>query len=76
MEEFLRYVICNIVEFPDEVVFTKTESPERTIFHVAMRKTDLPKIIGKGGTTIQSLRTLLGAAAHKRGTKASLEIIE
>ena len=76
MEEFLRYVICNIVEFPDEVVFTKTESPERTIFHVAMRKTDLPKIIGKGGTTIQSLRTLLSAAAHKRGTKAALEIIE
>ena len=76
MEEFLRYVICNLVEFPDEVVFTKTESPERTIFHVAMRKTDLPKIIGKGGTTIQSLRTLLSAAAHKRGTKASLEIIE
>ena len=76
MEEFLRYVICNLVEFPDEVVFTKTETPERTIFHVAMRKTDLPKIIGKGGTTIQSLRTLLSAAAHKRGTKASLEIIE
>ena len=40
MEEFLRYVICNLVEFPDEVVFTKTETPERTIFHVAMRKTD------------------------------------
>ena len=76
MEEFLRYVICNLVEFPDEVVFTKTETPERTIFHVAMRKTDLPKIIGKGGTTIQSLRTLLSAAAHKRGTKAALEIIE
>lgn len=76
MEEFLRYVIGNLVEFPDEVVFTKTETPERTIFHVAMRKTDLPKIIGKGGHTIQSLRTLLSAAAHKRGTKASLEIIE
>jgi len=76
MEEFLRYVICNLVEFPDEVVFTKTETPERTIFHVAMRKTDLPKIIGKGGNTIQSLRTLLNAAAHKRGTRAALEIIE
>jgi len=76
MEEFLRYVIGSLVEFPDEVVFTKTESPERIIFHVAMRKTDLPRIIGKGGHTIQALRTLLNAAAQKRGTKASLEIIE
>jgi len=69
-------VIGSLVEFPDEVVFTKTESPERIIFHVAMRKTDLPRIIGKGGHTIQALRTLLNAAAQKRGTKASLEIIE
>lgn len=76
MEEFLRYVIGSFVEFPDEVVFTKTETPERIIFHVAMRKTDLPKIIGKGGHTIQALRTLLNAAAQKRGIKASLEIIE
>ncbi len=76
MEEFLRYVIGSLVEFPDEVVFTKTESPERIIFHVAMRKTDLPRIIGKGGHTIQALRTLLNAAAQRRGTKASLEIIE
>ncbi len=76
MEEFLRYVIGSIVEYPDEVVFTKTETPERTIFHVALRQTDIPKVIGKGGNTIQSLRSLLNAAASKRGIKASLEIVE
>lgn len=76
MEEFLRYAIGSLVEFPDEVVFTKTESPERITFHVAMRKSDLPKIIGKGGHTIQALRTLLQAAADKRSLKSSLEIIE
>ena len=76
MEEFLRYVIGSLVEYPDEVVFTRTETPERVTFHVAMRKTDLPRIIGKGGHTIQALRTLLGAAASKRDIKASLELVE
>ncbi len=76
MEEFLRYVICSLVEFPDEVVFTKTESSGRVTFHVAMRQTDIPKVIGKGGHTIQALRTLLQAAAAKRGESASLEIVE
>ena len=38
------------VEFPDEVVFTKTETPERTTFQVGMRKTDLPKSSAKAGT--------------------------
>jgi len=76
MEEFLRYVMGSLVEFPDEIVFTKTESPERITFHVAMRKSDLPRIIGKGGHTIQALRTPLNATAQKRGITASLEIIE
>lgn len=76
MEEFLRYVIGSLVEYPDEVVFTRTDTPERVTFHVAMRKTDLPRIIGKGGSTIQALRTLLGAAASKRGIKSALELIE
>lgn len=76
MEEFLRYVLTSLVEFPDEVVITRTELPSKTVFHVAARKSDLPKIIGKGGHTIQALRTLLSASAKKRGATATLEIIE
>ncbi len=76
MEEFLRFVIGKLVEFPDEVVLTRTESSDRVIFHLATRKSDIPRIIGKGGHTIQAIRTLLNAAAHKRGLKASLEILE
>ena len=76
MEEFLRFVIGQLVEFPDEVVLSKTESPERVIFHLATRKSDIPRIIGKGGHTIQAIRTLLNASAHRRGLRASLEILE
>lgn len=76
MEEFLRFVLSRLAEFPEEIVLTKTESPEKVIFHVAARKTDVPKIIGKGGHTIQAIRTLLNASAQKRGIKASLEILE
>ena len=76
MEEFLRFVIGQLVEFPDEVVLSKTESPERVIFHLATRKSDIPRIIGKGGHTIQAIRTLLNASDHRRGIRASLEILE
>ena len=76
MEEFLRFVIGQLVEFPYEVVLSKTESSERVIFHLATRKSDIPRIIGKGGHTIQAIRTLLNASAHRRGLRASLEILE
>jgi predicted RNA-binding protein YlqC (UPF0109 family) len=76
VEEFLRFVIGQLVEYPDEIVLTKSETPERIIFHLTARKSDLPRIIGKGGHTIQAIRTLLNASAHRRGQKASLEILE
>lgn len=76
MEEFLRYVLNSIVEFPDEVVIHKTEMPDRISFHVALRSSDAPKVIGKGGSTIRALRTLLNTSASKRNLLATLELIE
>jgi hypothetical protein len=76
MEEFLRFVLGELVEFPDEVVISCTDAGDRSVFHITARKSDLPKIIGKGGHTIQAIRSLLSASAAKRGTTATLEIIE
>jgi uncharacterized protein len=76
MEEFLRFVLGQLLEFPEDIVLTKTETPDRVVFHLAVRKSDLPRVIGKSGHTIQALRTLLAASAEKRGLKAGLEILE
>ncbi len=76
MEEFLRYVIGQLVEYPEEVIITRKETDSSVKFFVAMRKSDLGKIIGRGGHTIHALRSLLQAAAQKRGIRATLEIIE
>lgn len=76
MEEFLRYVLGSLVEFPEDVIIKKTETPANVGFLVAARPSDIPKIIGKGGNTIRALRTLLNASADKRNMSATLEIIE
>lgn len=79
MEEFLRFVMGRLAEFPDEVVITRAEAPEnpeKVTFLAAMRQSDIPRIIGKGGHTIQAIRALLEAAAQRQGLKVALEIIE
>lgn len=76
MEEFLRFVLGSLVEFPEDVVIKKTETPSTVSFLVAARPSDIPKIIGKSGNTIRALRTLLSASADKRNLTAKLEIIE
>jgi uncharacterized protein len=76
MEEFLQYVIGQLVEYPDEVIISKTEKDGTLVFNVVMRQSDLGRIIGRGGHTIHALRTLLQAAAQKRGEHVKLEIVE
>jgi len=76
MEEFLRYVIAALVEHPEDLVLSKTETPQRIDFRVAACRSDVPRIIGKSGHTIQALRTLLVAASQKQGRDVSLEVVE
>lgn len=76
MEEFLRYVLGSLVEFPEDVVIKKTEISSAARILLAARPSDMAKIIGKNGNTIRALRTLLNASAEKRNMTATLEIIE
>ncbi len=76
MEEFLRFAIGSLVEFPENLIIKKTETPSSVSFLVSARPSDIPKIIGKSGNTIRALRTLLSASAGKRNLTAKLEIIE
>jgi predicted RNA-binding protein YlqC (UPF0109 family) len=76
MEEFLRYVIGKLVEYPDDVLITRKEKGKTVKFLVSMRKSDYGKIIGRGGHTIHALRTVLKAAARKKGLRTSLIILE
>ena len=74
MEEFLRYVIGNLIENPDEMVLTHTETPRKITFRLKLRKTEVGKVIGKQGRTIEAIRNLLAAGASRHGQKALLQI--
>jgi predicted RNA-binding protein YlqC (UPF0109 family) len=76
MDEFLRYVVQQLVEYPDEVTITHREESGKVTDLLSMRQTDVGRLIGKGGSTIQAIRELLRAAAEKEGKKAGLEILE
>ena len=76
MERFLDFVVRQLVDFPDEVVIIREDAPQKTIFRLQMRQTDIGKVVGKHGQTIAAIRNLLDAAAAKHGGRATVEIIE
>ena len=77
MKELLTDMIKAIVDKPDEVDITLTESENTTIYELRLGDGDVGKVIGKKGKNVTAIRALLSAATAKEGGKRSiLEIIE
>ena len=76
MEEFLEFVIKKLIDYTDEMVITKVESPRKVVFRLRLRQSDIGKVIGKHGHTIAAIRNLLGAAAARHDQRAMLEILD
>src|SRR5581483_9942021 len=75
MKEFLEFVIRQLVEFPDDMVLTEIPG-KMTVFKVQLRQSDVGRIIGRNGQTIQAIRAMLNSSASRHGQRATLEIVE
>jgi predicted RNA-binding protein YlqC (UPF0109 family) len=76
MKPFVEYVVKALVDHPDEVSVTEVETERAVIFELRLNQTDIGKVIGKSGRTINAIRSLLMSAAAKHGKRVMVEIIE
>lgn len=76
MQQFLEYVLRQLIEFPEDMILTHKESPRKTVFYLRLRRSDVGKVIGKHGQTIRAIRGLLSASAARNGQRAMLQIVE
>jgi predicted RNA-binding protein YlqC (UPF0109 family) len=76
MKEFVEYIVRSLVDNPDQVDVTEVQGSRTTVYELRVAQGDLGKVIGKSGQTAKSIRTLLAAAAARKGKRAVLEILE
>jgi predicted RNA-binding protein YlqC (UPF0109 family) len=76
MKEFLEFIIKHLVDKPDEIKVNEIAGERTVVFELRVGEGDMGKVIGRGGQTARSLRTLLAAAAAKQGKRFVLEILE
>src|SRR5262249_27765889 len=75
-ETFLDYVVKGLVDRPDAVTITPTERNGMTIYELRVHPTDMGKIIGRQGATINAIRALLLVGSAKRGLRCALEVVD
>ncbi len=63
VKELLEYLAREIVDDPDAVEVTETTDDRGLLLTLRVAQDDMGKVIGRGGRTARSIRTVVKAAA-------------
>ena len=80
IKDFSQYLVSSLVDAPLEVLVDVTMSTKNIMVQIKCKDTDLGKIIGKKGRTIDSIKVILSAVKNSKfandNRKVMIEVIE
>ena len=74
LENLLLILARSLVEEPEKVEVSGTETDSRVDLELRVAPEDMGKIIGRQGRTIRAIRTVVKAASVKLGKRVSVEV--
>lgn len=76
MEEFIAYLVKNMVNEPEKVDVRSITGNNGLLIEIRVAQEDIGKIVGRKGNIIRSLRTLAISIGARLGCRVHLEIIQ
>jgi predicted RNA-binding protein YlqC (UPF0109 family) len=76
MRDLLLWLARELVEHGDAVRVDAVERERTEVLEVAVDPADLGRVIGRGGRTAKAIRTVVDAAARRRGLRAVVDILD
>lgn len=76
MKELLEYIIPNIVNHPEDVVISETESEGTINLSIKVNPEDMGRVIGKSGKVIKAIRQIGRIIAIKRGVRVNIDVVD
>ena len=76
MQAFLEEVVKGLVNHPEAVNITEVEQERTTVYELRLDPSDVGRVIGRSGRTVNAIRTLLQAGSAKAGKFTRLDIID
>ncbi|HCC34575.1 MAG TPA: RNA-binding protein [Ruminococcaceae bacterium] len=76
MQELLKSIAQGLVDNPDGVEVSVDEPDDEGVvsYHLHVAEDDMGRVIGKQGRIAKAIRTVMRAAANRKGDKISVEI--
>lgn len=73
--DLVEYIIKSIVDNPDQVTVSQYDEGATVMIEVSVAESDMGRVIGRGGSVVTSIRSLVQVLAAKQGKRVTLEII-
>jgi predicted RNA-binding protein YlqC (UPF0109 family) len=77
VKELLEYLARGLVDRPEDVRVTEAPEDDGTlVLELAVGEDDYGSVIGRGGRTVQALRTVIKAAGAKDNRRVFVDIVD
>ena len=76
MKDLVEVIAKSLVDNPEEVVVTQTESGNDLLVELKVAPSDMGKVIGRQGRIAKAIRTVVKAASSKSDRKVVVEILQ
>ena len=75
MRELVEFIAKSLVDDPSQVHVSEIEGENSVILELRVGPEDMGRVIGKGGRTVNAIRTLIRVLAAKQGKRVTLEVV-
>ena len=76
LKEIIESLIKRLVDEPDQVAVTESKGEKTTMFEARVAKSDMGKVIGRKGKTVDAIRVIVGACGAKKKQRCIFQIID
>jgi predicted RNA-binding protein YlqC (UPF0109 family) len=76
MQDFVEFIAKGLADDPSAVEVTTVERSGMSVIELRVAAVDVGKLIGRRGTTIQAIRSLVQVGGAKAGRRCTLDLVE
>ena len=76
MKELVEVIAKSLVDCPEEVVVSETETEKAIVLELRVAQSDMGKVIGKQGRVAKAIRSIVKAAASKEEKRVTVDIVQ
>ncbi len=74
MKELIIYLAQSLVDDPDAVTVTESETEDAIVYELQVAADDMGRVIGKHGKIAKAIRSIVKSASFKMPKKVIVEI--